>query len=163
MNHVAVAHDEDLRLVRRQLLAVLLMQLVFAATLKEREIWKGVYSEVITKAMIMYNQNVLGQKSKAKKLDPSKIGVEIPFPSESEWLHFEKVWLPLWLAGKITDELALSKLPGTDAKAELDRQHAEEETEVKTLKEENEQLKVEKEEAEITEEIGQIGTEEVIT
>lgn len=137
-----------------------LMQLVVAATSKERQIWKGVYSELLTKAMTIYNEKVLAQKT--KKLDPTKIGVEIPLTMESEWLHFEKVWLPLWLGGKITDELALSKLPGCDAKAEMERQNSNKESESEKLKEENEQLKIEKEEAAAIGEAGMVEPEEVI-
>ncbi len=114
-------------------------QLIYASTSKERQIWKGAYEETIAKAMVMFNEKVLAQKSGG--LDPSKITVEIPFPSEESWLHFEKVWMPLWLSGKISDELALSQLPGIDSKDEMDRRAADEETEFKKAMAENEGLK----------------------
>jgi len=139
-----------------------LMQLVVASTSKERQIWKGVFEELLTKAMTMYNKNVLGQKSRGVKLDPTKVGVEIPLVMESEWLHFEKVWLPLWLAGKITNELALSKLPGCDVKAEMERIKADEKSQVKTLKDQVDKLNAEKEEAAAIEEAGIIEAEEVV-
>lgn len=122
-------------------------QLIYASTSKERQIWMGAYEESIAKAMVMYNKNALAQKSGA--LDPSKITVEIPFPSEESWLHYEKVWLPLWLSGKISDELALSLLPGIDAKAEMERRKKDEETEFKKAMAENEELKLKLAELEI--------------
>lgn len=115
-------------------------QLMFWATLKEREIWKGAFEEALTKSMILYNEKILSQKS--KKLDPTKLAVDIPYPSEEAWVHFEKVWLPLWLAGKISNELALSQLPGIDANSELERMAADEQTEYKKAMAENEELRL---------------------
>lgn len=128
-------------------------QLIFGSTLKERQIWKGVYEEIIQKSMGMFNDKAL--KQKGAKLDPSKITVDIPYPSEEEWLHFEKVWLPLWLAGKVTDELALSKLPGVDAAAELARRKKDEEAEGKKIRAENEELKNKLAELESSEMLGE--------
>lgn len=114
-------------------------QLIYGSTLKERQVWRGAYEEALTKSMLMFNQKVLAQKS--NKLDPTKVQVDIPFPSEEAWLHFEKVWMPLWLAGKISTELALSQLPGVDAKAEMERLQKDEESEFKKAMAENEELK----------------------
>jgi len=127
-------------------------QLIFGSTSKERQIWRGAYEECLVKAMNMYNQKMLAQKS--TKLDPTKLTVDIPFPSEESWLHFEKVWLPLWMAGKISDELALSQLPGIDPKDELDRQAAAEEGEFKKAMAENEELRMKLAEIEAGEIIG---------
>ncbi len=115
-------------------------QLILSSTSKEREIWKGAYEEVLAKSMVMFNEKVFAQKSGG--LDPTKLKVDIPYPSEEAWEHFEKVWLPLWLAGKISDELALSKLPGINQKEEMDRRAADEETEFKKAMAENEELRL---------------------
>lgn len=129
-------------------------QLIFASTSKERQIWRGAYEETLSKAMIMFNQKALAQKS--AKLDPRKITVDIPFPSEEAWLHYEKVWLPLWLSGKISDELALSQLPGIDPKAEMERRAADEDTEIKKAMAENEELKLKMAEIEAGEITGEL-------
>lgn len=98
-----------------------LMDLAYASTLKERKIWTGAYLELLAKAMAMYNEK-MGLSQKAKALKPALVGLEIPFVSAQNWAAIEKVFLPLSLAGKISDELILSKIPGVDVKQELKRQ-----------------------------------------
>jgi hypothetical protein len=98
-----------------------LMDLAYASTLKERKIWTGAYLELLAKAMAFYNEKKgIAQKSSALK--PEAVGLEIPFVSAQNWAAIEKVFLPLSLAGKISDELILSKIPGVDVKQELKRQ-----------------------------------------
>lgn len=115
-------------------------QLIFGSTSKERQIWRGAYEESLYKSMVMFNEKEKSQKS--DKLDPTKLTVDIPFPSEEAWLHFEKVWLPLWLAGKISDELALSQLPGIDSREEMDRRAKDDESALKIAMAENEELRL---------------------
>lgn len=103
-----------------------LMDLVYASTLKERKTWTGAYYELLAKAMAMYNEKMeIAQKSNALK--PEAVGVDIPFVSAQNWAAIEKVFVPLSLAGKISDELLLSKIPGVDAKEEMKRQTAKKE------------------------------------
>ena len=117
-------------------------QLVYSSTSKERIIWRGAWEETISKAMMMHNEKTSSQMSDSRKLDPRKITVDIPYPSEESWLHFEKVWMPLWLSGKVSDELALSQLPGINAKDEMQRMQESEETEFKKAMAENEELRL---------------------
>lgn len=101
-----------------------LTELIFAATLKEREAWKMTYSEMIEKAMAIMNTKS-GNDQKTTRLDVKKLTIDIPFISQKDWDQVEKVLLPLSLAGKITDELILSKIPGIDVDEELDRKERE--------------------------------------
>lgn len=100
-----------------------LMDLAYASTLKERKIWIGAYYELMAKAMAMYNDK-MGIAQLSKALKPEAVGIDIPFVSAQNWAALEKVFLPLSLAGKISDELILSKIPGVDVKAELKKQKA---------------------------------------
>ena len=95
-----------------------LREMANTATSKERIIWAGAYDEVIKKSMDKINtENQAGEG--AKKLDPDKIKVVIPTISREQWLHLEKVLLPLSLAGKISDKTLLSNVPGIDVQDEM--------------------------------------------
>lgn len=113
-----------------------LMQLVSAATVKERETWKGTYEEVIAKAMKMYNE-----KTKLTPLDHKKIGVEIPLITKEHWTQIEKIWLPAAIANKISDEAFQQQLPGFDIAAERKRKETKEKNAFEIIKKENEDLK----------------------
>lgn len=117
-----------------------LTELIFATTIKERDIWKGAYKEAITKAMKLYNDKVFAQKSEGAKLDPTKIDVEIPVDWENTWMHLEKVFVPLGLAGKISDELLLKQIPGIDVEAELKKSEDKAKSEEERLKAEVKEL-----------------------
>lgn len=95
-----------------------LMEFVIASTNKERLTWIGAYEELIKKAMMVYNDKVNAQMSEGRKLDPEKIGVEIPVITKDQWDHLEKIYLPAAIAGKITDEAFQERIPGFD----LDRE-----------------------------------------
>jgi hypothetical protein len=95
-----------------------LMELIYSSTLKERTAWTGAYKEIIAKAMAIYSDEAGG------KLDPAKINIEIPFVSEKNWAIVEKIFIPLSLGGKISDELLLSRIPGVNIKEEMARKKA---------------------------------------
>jgi hypothetical protein len=99
------------------------LELIFAATLKERQTWKGCYQEVLAKAMAIFNAKT-GLEQMSKKLDPSRITIDIPYISAQTWQNLKDVFLPAALAGKISDELFLSKIPGVDVDEELKRTEA---------------------------------------
>jgi len=91
-------------------------ELVNAGTEKERVIWKGTYKELIEKAFTMYFEF-----SQLTKLDASKLDIEIPVVTEEQWIHIEKVLLPLYLASAISIDYLLSQVPNVDASKELQR------------------------------------------
>jgi len=121
-----------------------LMEMINAATTKERQTWIGAYEEVIKKAMIMHNEAVNAQMSKGKQLDPNKIKVAIPTITQAHYDRLEKIFLPACLGGKLSDEAFLDMIPGFDVKAELERRKAQEESEFEKTKKENQDLKDEK-------------------
>ena len=118
-----------------------LMELMIAATNKERLTWIGAYEELIKKAMIMYNLKVNAQMSEGRQLDPEKIGVEIPIITEDHWDHLEKIYLAAAIAGKITDEAFQEKIPGFDLEAERKRREDNEAKKDEEMMKENENLK----------------------
>ena len=118
-----------------------LMEMVNAATSKDRETWKGAYEEIIRKAMIMYNGRVNQGMSKERQLDPDKIGIDIPVITKEQWEHLEKVLLPAAIAGKVSDEFFQEKIPGLDMDVEQKRKQDKESSELEQIKHENEDLK----------------------
>lgn len=90
-------------------------ELVSAATQKERLVWKGVYREIITKAMAIWNQ-----ESGKTKLDPSLVTVDIPYITADHWNRIRDIWLPLYTGSAISQATLLSQVPGIDVQAELD-------------------------------------------
>jgi len=122
-----------------------LMELMIAATNKERLTWIGAYEELIKKAMVMYNTKVNAQMSEGRQLDPEKIGVEIPIVTKDHWDNLEKVFLAAAIAGKITDEAFQEQIPGFDMEAERKRREENEAKANDEMMKENENLKNEME------------------
>lgn len=91
-------------------------ELVNAGTEKERVIWIGTFKELLEKSFAMYNE-----ETQLTKLDASKINVVIPVVTEEQWIHIEKVLLPLYLASALSLEYLLSQVPNVDASKELQR------------------------------------------
>lgn len=116
-------------------------EMVNAGTSKERVIWIGTYSEVIEKAMTLWNNTVNKKKSDQKKLDPEKIKVDIPVYTTEQWTHIEKVLIPLYLGGAMSIEYLLSQVPDLDVDEELERQAKKDKTDAERLKKENQTLK----------------------
>lgn len=94
-----------------------LMELVTASTSKEREIWRGTYQQIISKAMDIYNA-----KSGMTPLDPGLIEVTLPNTSEATWTRIMDIWLPLYVAGAIGLDTLLSQIPGVNVDAEVKAQ-----------------------------------------
>jgi hypothetical protein len=110
-----------------------LMELISAATSKERKTWEGVYRELLSKAMQIYNVKMGLEQKPTQKLDPQKLAVEIPLVSAENWAAVEKVFAPLSISGKISDELLLSKIPGVNVTAEIARKEEEKKAEPEPL------------------------------
>lgn len=132
-----------------------LMESVKASTSKERITWKGAYEEVLTKAMVLHNDKEKQGMSNAQKLDPSKIGVEIPFLTEEHWKRLVEFWLPAAIAGKVTDEALLEQIPGMDMEAEAKRKLAKDASELEAARKEAEDLRAELTEKELFGEEGE--------
>lgn len=118
-----------------------LMEMVNAATTKERQTWIGTYEEVIKKAMVMWNEAAEPGMSKEKQLNPDKIKVDIPTITKEHYDRLEKIFLPACLGGKLSDETFLEMIPGLDLKAELKRKEANAQSELEQIKTENKNLK----------------------
>ena len=98
-----------------------LLELIEASTSKEREIWKGGYQELITKAMLMWNtESKIGER-----LDPTKVGVELVRITQAQWDRIEKIYLPMFLGGALTLPGLLAQVPGFDVEAEKKRRDEE--------------------------------------
>jgi hypothetical protein len=91
-----------------------LTESISAATQKERIIWKGLYQEIITKAMALYNS-----QSNKTQLDPAKITIDIPYITESHWQRVKDIWLLLYTNSAISLKTLLSQIPDIDVEAEL--------------------------------------------
>jgi hypothetical protein len=89
-------------------------ELVSAATQKERLIWKGIYQEMIRKAMAIWNE-----KSGLTTLDPALVTVDIPYITADHWARIRDIWLPLYTGSAISQETLLEQVPGINMMAEL--------------------------------------------
>ena len=98
-----------------------LLDLIYASTVKERETWKGVYKEAITKAMTMSNDQT-GEGEKTGRLDPDKIDIDIPMVSDQDWQRLIDFWLPARISGEISKQLFLSKIPNVNVDDEMTRE-----------------------------------------
>jgi len=120
-------------------------ELVMAATTRERAIWIGALEEMLEKAMVMFNaQSGAGQKSEeGGRLDPEKVGIEIPLISQDHWLNLEKVLIPAALGGIISKEYVAGKIPGVDTEEEAARKKEAEASELAIAKTEMERMRQE--------------------
>jgi hypothetical protein len=83
--------------------------------------------------MQIYNVKMGLEQKPTQKLDPQKLAVEIPLVSAENWAAVEKVFAPLSISGKISDELLLSKIPGVNVTAEIARKEEEKKAEPEPL------------------------------
>lgn len=117
-------------------------ELIMAATAREREIWIGAFTELIEKAMMLFNKES-GMGQKTKKLDPTKIKVDIPEITQEHWDRLEKVLIPAALGGIISKEYVASQIPGIDMEAEAEKKKQKDADDLASAKEELEALKAE--------------------
>lgn len=90
-----------------------LLELIWASTTKEREIWTGAYNEALNKAMVIQNE-----KKGRTKLEKGKVSIEIKGIPKDELAYLKEFYLPAFLSGKISLDLFLSKIPGINVEAE---------------------------------------------
>jgi hypothetical protein len=98
------------------------LDLIAMSTMKEREVWRGAYQELIEKAMRMWNA-----ETKKTPLNPKLIMVELPVVTEAQWERIVSTWLPIRTAGEITQKTFLGQIPGIDAEKEIEALADEEE------------------------------------
>lgn len=92
-----------------------LLEMIIAATSRERRIWVGAYEELLQKAMTMANERFQAG------LNPDLVGVDIPLVSSAKLKELTEVWLPLYLGSAISLETLLARVPEVDVQKELDR------------------------------------------
>ena len=126
-----------------------LLDLIYAATVRERETWKGAYKEAITKAMEMFNAQT-GLAEKTGRLDPKKIDIDIPMVSDQDWQRLIDFWLPARISGEISKQLFLNKIPNVNVDDEIKRSEEDSKKSIDDLmnrgNEENEEEDLEEEE-----------------
>ncbi|MCJ7828612.1 MAG: phage portal protein [Dehalococcoidia bacterium] len=101
-------------------------ELIMASTTKERQTWIGVYEELLTKAMQMWNATYAAQYSKEKQLDPMRIKVDIPQVTQEHWDHIQNVLIPAVTANIISKEHVAGQIPGVDQEKEAELRKAQE-------------------------------------
>lgn len=88
--------------------------LVFSSTARERDIWRGLFEELIDKAIMLYNEKA------SKKLRQGMIEVEIPVVTKDDLDRLESFWLRALSEKAITHKTFLSKIPDIDVEEELE-------------------------------------------
>lgn len=89
-----------------------LMQMPFAATVRDRNVWKSFYTELFRKAIKQNNE------AHGTSLNPAAVSADIPYWSALKLAEIADVWLPLYLGGALTLNTLLEKLPEVDAASE---------------------------------------------
>lgn len=117
-----------------------LREFVNTSTSKDRIKEEAIYREIIKKAMIKWNSEVVGQMSDAVKLDPDKIDVVIPVISREQWLNLEKVIMPAVEKQFLSEEYFRSQIPGLDTETEEKRLKKAKESDFQRIKKENADL-----------------------
>ena len=94
-------------------------ELIMASTTRERQTWIGVYEELLTKAMQMWNATYKAQKTEGL-LDPTRIKVDIPQVTQEHWDHIQNVLIPAVAANIISKEHVAGQIPGVDQEKEAE-------------------------------------------
>jgi len=118
-------------------------ELIMASTTRERQTWIGVYEELLTKAMHMWNATYAAQKSEAAKLDPTRIKVDIPQVTQEHWDHIQNVLIPAVAANIISKEHVAGQIPGVDQEKEAELRADQEAKDAEQAKAEMDALKEE--------------------
>jgi len=95
--------------------------------------------------MVMFNEKTGGaQKSEeGGRLDPSKVGIEIPLVSQDHWANLQNVLIPAALGGIISNEYVANQIPGIDVEKEAELREEAEEKELEQAKLDMERFKTE--------------------
>jgi len=118
-------------------------ELIMASTTRERQTWIGVYEELLTKAMQMWNATYAAQKSPQAQLDPTKVKVDIPQVTQEHWDHIQNVLIPAVAANIISKEHVAGQIPGVDQEKEVELRADQEAKDAEQAKAEMDALKEE--------------------
>jgi hypothetical protein len=118
-------------------------ELIMASTTRERQTWIGVYEELLTKAMQMWNATYAAQKSPEAQLDPTRIKVDIPQVTQEHWDHIQNVLIPAVAANIISKEHVAGQIPGVDQEKEAELRGEQEAKDAEQAKQEMAALKEE--------------------
>jgi hypothetical protein len=112
-----------------------------ASTTRERQTWIGVYEELLTKAMQLWNATYAAQKSPEAQLDPTRIKVDIPQVTQEHWDHIQNVLIPAVMANIISKEHVAGQIPGVDQEKEAELRADQEAKDAEQAKAEMDALK----------------------
>lgn len=113
-----------------------LLELIAMSTAKEREVWRGAYQELLTKAMLMRNEI-----EKKTPLNPDLVRVELPQVTKAQWDRLVTAWLPLKRDGIIQHRTILEQIPGINVEEEMKAKEEADASMLEELKSENADLK----------------------
>lgn len=85
-----------------------LLEMMFAATAKERTAWIEAYTELFRKAIILYN------KVSGDNLNPEAVVAVLPENTQTRLRQLVDVWLPLFESKAISRPTFLTRVPGVD-------------------------------------------------
>ncbi|MCK9598026.1 MAG: hypothetical protein M0R06_03230 [Sphaerochaeta sp.] len=102
-----------------------LLEMIAMSTAKEREIWRGAYQEMLTKAMLKWNA-----ETKMTALNPKLVRVELPVVTEAQWARLTSVWLPMRTGKEISQKTFLRQVPGLDVDKEIEELEGEDSAEM---------------------------------
>jgi hypothetical protein len=118
-------------------------ELIMSSTTRERQTWIGVYEELLTKAMQMWNGTYAAQKSPRAQLDPTRIKVDILQVTQEHWDHIQNVLIPAVTANIISKEHVAGQIPGVDQEKEAELRADQEAKDAEQAKAEMDALKEE--------------------
>jgi hypothetical protein len=112
-----------------------IMESALVHTASERAIWTGFYEELISKAMKLYTI-----KTSKTALDPNKLSITISLMTQEQWNRLTNFWLPAFKDDLVTREAVLPQIPDFNIQEELDRRTEADNSKVKQITQELDQV-----------------------
>jgi hypothetical protein len=112
-----------------------IMESALVHTASERAIWTGFYEELISKAMKLYTI-----KTSKTALDPNKLSITISLMTQEQWNRLTNFWLPAFRDDLVTREAVLPQIPDFNIQEELDRRTEADNSKVKQITQELDQV-----------------------
>lgn len=89
-----------------------LLEMMFAATARERTAWLEAYTELFRKAIMLYN------RYSGDSLNPDAVHAILPENTQTRLRQLVDVWLPLFESKAVTRKTFLKRVPDVDAEKE---------------------------------------------